>query len=294
MVNLIADMEACHSALRLRRKAFLRLQEPVACHNLRLRLRCYITQHYAALHLRTLIGINKRSGNFLNKARLRIEHRLTAIEHTHLAVADEQMLLRTRNAYIAQAALLLNLVFIKQSACMWENALLQTNEEDCRELQTFGRMQRHQGQRIISQLCIINIRYERNIRQEALQRCLLAVTCSFFRKVLRYTQKLLQVFDTALILRTIAALQLCQIACFVQNILHKLLHRRLGSLAHQIKKNLAQLIQLIGKAAAESRNISGVRHYLEQALLAACRISLQLAQRRITDTAARHIDNTQQ
>ena len=177
---------------------------------------------------------------------------------------------------------------------MRENALLQTNEEDRRELQTFGRMQRHQGQRIIAQLRIINIRYERNIRQEALQRCLLAVTRRFFRKILRYTQKFLQVFDTALILRTIAALQLCQIACFVQNILHELLHRRLSCLAHQVKKNLAQLIQLISKAAAESRNISRVRHHLEQALLAACRISLQLAQRRITDTTTRHVDNTQQ
>ena len=187
MVNLIADVKACHSTFSLRRKAFLRLQEPVACNNLRLRLRRYITQHYAALHLRALIGINKRIRNLLNKARLRIEHRLTAIEHTHLAVADEQMLLRTRNAYIAQATLLLNLVFVEQSACVRKDALLQTNEEHRRELQTFGRMQRHQGQRIIAQLRIINIRYERNIGQEALQRCLLAVTRSLFCKVLRYT-----------------------------------------------------------------------------------------------------------
>ena len=204
------------------------------------------------------------------------------------------MLFRTRNAYVAQAAFLFNLVFVHQSAGMREDTLLHTYQKDIGEFQSLGGMQRHQGNCFFAQLRIINIGNQSYVSQEVFQRRLFAVALAFNCELLGYAQHFLQVLHAAFVLRVLAALQLLQITCFQQHIIQKLLYRHIGSLAHQLKEQLAQLVQLVGKTAGKTGDISCIGHYLEQGLSAGIGILLQACQCRITNTAARNVDNTQQ
>ena len=204
------------------------------------------------------------------------------------------MLFRTRNAYVAQAALLFNLVFVHQSTGMREDAFLHTYQKDIGEFQALSGMERHQGNCFFAQLRIINIGNQCYISQEVFQRRLFTVTLAFYCEFLSYAQHFLQVFHTAFVLRVLAALQLLQITGFQQHIIQKLFYRYIGSLAHQLKEQLAQLVQLIGKTARKAGDIRCIGHYLKQGLSAGICIFLQTCQRRITDTAARNVDNTQQ
>ena len=155
-------------------------------------------------------------------------------------------------------------------------------------------MQRHQCNGLLAQLRIINIGNQRHVSQEILQRRLFAVALAFYCEFLGYAQHFLQVFHTAFVLRVLAALQLLQITGFQQHIIQKLFYRYIGSLAHQLKEQLAQLVQLIGKTARKAGDIRCIGHYLKQGLSAGICILLQARQCRIANTAARHVDNTQQ
>ena len=129
------------------------------------------------------------------------------------------MLFRTRNAYIAQAAFLFNLIIVHQCAGMREDALLHTYQKDIGEFQALSRMQRHQRNCIFTQLSIINIGNQRYVGQEVFQRRFFAVALAFDSKVLGYAQHFLQVLNTAFVLRVLAALQLLQITGFQQHII---------------------------------------------------------------------------
>ena len=177
---------------------------------------------------------------------------------------------------------------------MRENSFLHTYQKDIGEFQALGGMQRHQSNCFLTQLRIINIGNQRYISQEVFQRRLFTVALAFYCKFLGYAQHFLQVLHTAFVLRVLAVLQLLQITCFQQHIIQKLFYRHIGSLAHQLKEQTAQLVQLVGKTSGKTGNIRCIGHYLEQRLAAGIGIFLQTCHSRITDTAARNIDNTQQ
>ena len=253
----------------------------------------YLLRHRRTLHYRTFDYMHQVTRHLLQEARRCVILR-AAVDSACSGVAQEQMLFRTRNAYVAQAALLFNLVFVHQSTGMRENSFLHTYQKDIGEFQALGGMQRHQSNCFLTQLRIINIGNQRYISQEVFQRRLFTVALAFYCKFLGYAQHFLQVLHTAFVLRVLAVLQLLQITCFQQHIIQKLFYRHIGSLAHQLKEQTAQLVQLVGKTSGKTGNIRCIGHYLEQRLAAGIGIFLQTCHSRITDTAVRNIDNTQQ
>ena len=177
---------------------------------------------------------------------------------------------------------------------MREDSFLHTYQKDIREFQALSGMQRHQSNCFLTQLRIINIGNQCYVSQEVFQCRLFTVTLAFNSEFLGYAQHFLQVLHTAFVLRVLAILQLLQITGFQQHIIQKLFYRHIGSLPHQLKEQTAQLVQLVGKAAGKTGNIRCIGHNLEQGLTAGIGIFLQACQRRITDAAARNVDDTQQ
>ena len=93
------------------------------------------------------------------------------IEHALLGAGDEQPLLGTGDAHIAQTAFLLHAFFIHQAAGRREDPLLQAGHEHIGEFQALGAMQDHQGDIAAARVFrLIQVGNEGHILQIVLQR----------------------------------------------------------------------------------------------------------------------------
>ena len=124
-------------------------------------------------------------------------------------------------------------------------------------------MQRHQCHCLLAQLRIIDIRNQRHLAEEILQRSLVTVTSSLFGKILGYAQKLLQILQTALILSTAPQLQLLLIACALHYVNNQLLDALFRSLSHEVEEQASQLIQLAHEATGKSRHLASIGNHVK-------------------------------
>ena len=84
------------------------------------------------------------------------------------------MLHRTRDAHVAETALLLQLrrIIPGDRHVAWENAILHAGKEYVRELQSFCGMQCHQQHVIALLIHRVDIRHQRNLLQKTTERWL--------------------------------------------------------------------------------------------------------------------------
>ena len=78
----------------------------------------------------------------------------------------------TRDAHIAQAALLFKILIGISASLAGKNALLHTNQKHIREFQSLCRVQRHQHHHIGLIVVIVEVANESDLLQKALHACL--------------------------------------------------------------------------------------------------------------------------
>ena len=212
------------------------------------------------------------------------------INSPHLCIAQKELFLCTGNANITQAAFFFHFFLIHQRPRTWENTFLHAGQKDDREFQTLRRMQCHQRNSVLTQLGIVNIRHQRHMPQEIFQIIL------FFRlgKFLPDRHQFHQVVNAALRLRCMLIPQFFHITGLIQHLFDQFLYRQVISLIHQIKNDSRQFIQLADETDAQSFDLRGIRYHVKQRHPIFSGMGLQLGQRCIADTAARHIDDPQQ
>ena len=96
---------------------------------------------------------------------------------------------------------------------MREEPLLHADHEDDRELESLGRVQRHERHAVVLDIGIVDVGDERELREEGLEvRVLLRLL-----EVARDADELLEVLDARLVLRFLVRLELIDVARLLED-----------------------------------------------------------------------------
>ena len=169
----------------------------------------------------------------------------TAKDGAYGSISHIQLALGSGNTYIAGTALLLQLLRLHQGTAVREHALLHTSHKHHRELQAFGRVKRHESNPLLLQIRIINIRQQSHFAKEVLQIWFFLL---FLLKILGYSYKLLQVFNSGFIFQLFLRLVIFQgfkIAGSIHNLLNQIRNSQLVHALHKRKQKLRKFLQRI-------------------------------------------------
>ena len=131
-------------------------------------------------------------------AEQRAAHRVREVEAIH----------RARDAHVREAPLLFEFREVREGTIVREHALFETAEEDDRELEALGGVQRHQGDERRRRVERVEIAHERDVREEIVERT--RVLLAF--ELLGDAHELLKVLEPRLGIGGVFALQFADVA----------------------------------------------------------------------------------
>ena len=228
--------------------------------------------------------------DFRQEAGLQVFLRIP-VEGARSGAAQEQILLRPRDAYVAQAPLLFQFVVVRQAAGMREQTLFHAHEEHNGKLEALGRMERHEGDAVLVEVRVVDVRHQGDVFQEGSQGLFLTL---FVHEILRHGLELFQVRRPAFRLGRALGQQLVEIARLVDDVGNQDFHGHLVHFAHELEEQRAELFQLRRRPGRDTRHLGGVRHDFKQAGVLRRRVVIQPGQGGGADSPFRHVEDALQ
>src|SRR5690606_33644100 len=159
-------------------------------------------------------GLDPRVRDLLQEAAGRLIAALAPL-HALRRAGEEELLHRARHGDVAEAALLLDPALVPRRRRMGEDALLESDQEDGRELEPLRRMHRHQRDAVLAILVAVEIRDQRDLIEVELElRPRLALELVLVRgvEVAGAREELAQVVEPGLGLGRVLLLERAQVA----------------------------------------------------------------------------------
>ena len=212
-----------------------------------------------------------------------------AVHGTHVCIGHIELFLRARDRHVAEASLFFKSRRLHEGTDTRKNTFIHARQEDEREFQPLRTMDGHQGDAVVFPFIGVDIVYESDFFKEFRE--------SAFRllgdEVFRDRKQLAQIFLTALRLRILALLQLCEILRICHDLLDQFENIHFRGRIQKIKDHRREIRKLALRSRRKPTALDA-HDALEHRHAAGIRIVQELLDRRPSDTALWCIDDAGQ
>ena len=218
------------------------------------------------------------------------------MQSPHLGVGQVEFLHGTRQAHIAQSALLLEAAGFLQRHLVGEQPLFHAGHEHYRELQPLGRVQRHHLHAVLELVGFVIAGIERGFRQKGLQRHAPFANLGVFQRLalgkrLGSGNQLFKVLDPGLALFAFFVAMMFEQSAALVHVIDDLVERQRRGLVIEVLDQIAEGLDRVARTPLEGAVMQGVVQCLPQRAFIQPRPLTQDLDRAGADTPRRHVDD---